>query len=74
MEKERDDEAYAVLKRLHGGAGTDESFFKAEFAQMRDQLRFENSVKVGFKELFTKPSNRKRLILAVLVQVFTQLR
>lgn len=40
---------------------------------MRDQIRFENNVKQSFSELFTKPSNRKRIILAVLVQVFTQL-
>ncbi|KAG4436373.1 hypothetical protein IFR05_008129 [Cadophora sp. M221] len=74
MEKERDDEAYTVLKRLHGNIGADESFFQAEFNQMRDQIRFENSVSVrSVSELFTKPSNRKRLILAVLVQVFTQL-
>jgi MFS family permease len=39
---------------------------------MRDQLRFENSVKQSFTDLFTKPSNRKRILLAVLVQVFTQ--
>lgn len=73
LENERDDEAYAVLKRLHGEM-EDESFFQAEFSQMRDQIRFENSVAVkGLKELFMKPSNRKRVILAVLVQVFTQL-
>ncbi|CZR63798.1 related to transporter (major facilitator superfamily) [Phialocephala subalpina] len=73
LEKERDEEAYAVLKRLHGNIGADESFFRAEFAQMRDQIRFENSIKSTFTDLFTKPSNRRRLILAVLVQVFTQL-
>tara|TARA_R110002060_G_scaffold41150_4_gene52628 strand:- start:242 stop:760 length:519 start_codon:yes stop_codon:yes gene_type:complete len=74
MEKERDEEAYTVLKRLHGNIGADESFFQAEFNQMRDQIRFENSVSVrSFSDLFTKPSNRKRLMLAVLVQVFTQL-
>lgn len=74
LEKERDDEAYAVLKRLHGDMGHDESFFRAEFEQMRDQIRFENSVTVrSLKELVMKPSNRKRLILAILVQVFTQL-
>lgn len=73
LEKERDDEAYKVLKRLHGNIGADESFFQAEFAQMRDQIRFENSVKQSFSEIWTKPSNRKRVLLAVLVQVFTQL-
>ncbi|KAF2175993.1 general substrate transporter [Zopfia rhizophila CBS 207.26] len=74
LEKDRDEEAYAVLKRLHGNVGNDDSFLRAEFAQMRDQLRFEKSVtKISWHEIFTKPSNRKRLVLAVLVQVFTQL-
>lgn len=73
LEQERDDEAYKVLKRLHGNIGQDESFFQAEFSQMRDQIRFENSIKQTFSQLWTKPSNRKRILLAVLVQVFTQL-
>lgn len=74
MEQERDDEAFAVIKRLHGTIGHDETFFRAEFNQMRDQLRYEKSVTVSsWKELFSKPSNRHRLLLAVLVQAFTQL-
>lgn len=41
---------------------------------MREQIRYENSVNVrGVKELVTRKSYRKRLVLAVLVQVFTQL-
>ncbi|EXJ91169.1 hypothetical protein A1O1_04278 [Capronia coronata CBS 617.96] len=74
MEQERDDEAYTVIKRLHGTIGHDETFFRAEFNQMRDQLRYEKSITVSsWRELFSKPSNRKRLMLAVLVQAFTQL-
>lgn len=74
LEKERDDEAMAVIKRLHGNIGEDDSFFRAEFSQMRDQIRFEKSVtNIGWGEIFRTPSNRKRLLLAVLVQVFTQL-
>lgn len=74
LEQERDDEALAVLRRLHGTIGHDEAFFRAEFAQMRDQLRYEKSVTVStWKEVFARPSNRKRVLLAVLVQAFTQL-
>lgn len=73
LEQERDDEAYAVIKRLHGNSG-DEPFFRAEFTQMRDQLRFERSQQAaGWRDCFTTPSNRKRILLAVLVQAFTQL-
>jgi hypothetical protein len=74
LEKERDDEAIAVIKRLHGNNGEDDSVFRAEYTQMREQIRFEKSVSnIGWGEVFRTPSNRKRLLLAVLVQVFTQL-
>ncbi|KAG2421025.1 hypothetical protein HFD88_000641 [Aspergillus terreus] len=74
LEKERDDEALAVIRRLNGHKGQDDAFIQAEFYQMREQLRFEKSQHVaGWGELFTRPSHRKRLILAVLVQAFTQL-
>ncbi|KAF2492747.1 general substrate transporter [Lophium mytilinum] len=74
LEQERDEEALAVIKRLHGNIGADDSFFRAEFYQMRDQLRFEKSQQSAtWGELFTKKTNRKRLILAILVQAFTQL-
>ncbi|RKU44667.1 hypothetical protein DL546_003583 [Coniochaeta pulveracea] len=74
LEKERDDEAIAVIKRLHGNIGEDDSVFRAEYTQMREQIRFEKSVtNIGWGEVFRTPSNRKRLLLAVLVQVFTQL-
>ncbi|KAH7112107.1 general substrate transporter [Dendryphion nanum] len=73
LEQERDEEAYAVIKRLHGNTG-DDSFFRAEFTQMRDQLRFERSQQAtGWRDCFATKSNRKRILLALLVQAFTQL-
>lgn len=74
LEQERDEEALAVVKRLHGNIGADDTFFRAEFTQMRDQLRFEKSQQsVGWGDIFKTKSNRKRILLAVLVQAFTQL-
>ncbi|RDW59180.1 hypothetical protein BP5796_12104 [Coleophoma crateriformis] len=73
IERQRDGEAMAVLKRLHGKAGDADSSIQEEFKHIRDQVHFENSIKLGFKEMFMKPSYRKRLLLAVLIQVFTQL-
>lgn len=73
LEQERDEEAYEVIKRLHGNTG-DDTFFRAEFTQMRDQLRFEKSQNAAsWKDCFATKSNRKRILLAVLVQAFTQL-
>lgn len=74
LQNDRDDEAYTALKRLHGNVGHDESFFQAEYSQMRDQIHFENTIVVrSIKELWTKKSYRKRIGLAILVQIFTQL-
>lgn len=74
LEKDRDDEALAVIKRLHGNIGEDDSFFLAEYNQMREQIRYEKTVSnISWAQLFKTPGNRKRVLLAVLVQVFTQL-
>ena len=74
LEQDRDDEALAVVKRLHGQENADDSSVRAEFHQMREQLQFEKTQYVaGWADLFNRPSNRKRLVLAVLVQAFTQL-
>ncbi|KAL2840529.1 general substrate transporter [Aspergillus pseudoustus] len=74
LEQERDDEALAVIKRLHGHKGQDDTLIRAEFHQIREQLRFEKSQYVaGWADLFNRASNRKRLLLAVCVQAFTQL-
>ncbi|KAL2815273.1 general substrate transporter [Aspergillus cavernicola] len=71
LEKERDDEALSVIKRLRG---QDDASVRAEFHQMREQLRFEkNQYVAGWADLINRPSNRKRVLLAVLVQAFTQL-
>lgn len=75
LEQDRDDEAFAVIKRLHGSTGSD-TFFRAEFTQMREQLRFEKTTAANgptWGEIFSKKNYRMRLLLAVLVQVFTQL-
>ncbi|KAI5460600.1 general substrate transporter [Mariannaea sp. PMI_226] len=74
LEKDRDDEALVVIRRLHGNIGYDESFFLAEYNQMREQIQFEKSVgNAGWREVFRTSGNRKRILLGVLVQVFTQL-
>ncbi|CAG9947754.1 unnamed protein product [Clonostachys rosea f. rosea IK726] len=74
LEHDRDDEALVVIRRLHGNIGHDDSFFLAEYNQMREQIRYEKTVtKAGWREVFSTAGNRKRVMLAVLVQVFTQM-
>ncbi|KAJ8096521.1 general substrate transporter [Lipomyces tetrasporus] len=75
LEKDRIEEAYAILKRLHGTETLeDEEAFEAEFLQMKEQIRYEMSIKArGFKPLFQNKSNLKRLTISIACQAFTQL-
>ncbi len=72
----RYDEAHAVITRLHGdvaSAQDNHSFAEREFHQIRQQIEFEREVTIrSWSYLFTKASNRRRLLLGVLLQVFLQ--
>ncbi|KAK9457547.1 general substrate transporter [Dipodascopsis uninucleata] len=77
LEKDRQDEAYSVLVKLYGGDAVvdqDRDRFEMEFQEMKDQIAYEKLLKDGgLKSLFTKKSNRKRLLLSIAIQVFAQL-
>jgi hypothetical protein len=74
LERERDEEAFEIVKRLHSSSGQDDVELRMEFDRMREQIRYDNAVNVrSVRELVTKKSYRKRLALAITVQVFTQL-
>ncbi|KAH8144591.1 uncharacterized protein LAJ45_11426 [Morchella importuna] len=74
LERERDEEAFEIIKRLHSGSGRNDVELRMEFDRMREQIRYDNAVNVrSVRELVTKKSYRKRLALAITVQVFTQL-
>ncbi|KAH0278568.1 general substrate transporter, partial [Aureobasidium melanogenum] len=71
-EKDRYDEARAVLQKLHhdGTAETDQRI-ELEFREIRDVIeadRINNSTSIS--TIFTKPSWRKRLLLGCGVQAF----
>ncbi|KAK7204911.1 general substrate transporter [Myxozyma melibiosi] len=78
LEKDRAEEAYAILRRLHGENNLAnpayQRYFDDEFEQMKEQIRYEHVLKSGtMKNLLSKPSNRKRLLLSIAIQVFAQL-
>lgn len=74
MQKGRFDEAYQVVKRLHGGYADDPEFFQREYDLMKEQIEYEtNIVKPTFREIITKSSYRKRFIFGILIQSFVQL-
>ncbi|KAJ4522623.1 hypothetical protein HRR83_001113 [Exophiala dermatitidis] len=73
IQRGRDAEAHVIIKKLHDDESGDESFAEREFNQMKQQIEYEREVSIkSWTQLFTKPSNRKRLVLGVLLQVFLQ--
>ncbi|ODQ64140.1 general substrate transporter [Nadsonia fulvescens var. elongata DSM 6958] len=75
IEQGRYKEAFKISKKLHFDAATpEEDLFLAEFGAMKEQTIFEKESEItDFKELFVKPSYRRRVFLAVILQVGTQL-
>ena len=73
VEHERYEEAQAVLRKLHGN-GQNHEFLDLEFREIRDTIVAEKSVAVrSWKEIFSRPSWRRRLALGMGVQAFGQL-
>jgi hypothetical protein len=73
MEKDRHEEARAVLDKLHS-TGNNDDFLQLEFEEIRDTVVAEKTAqKVSWKALLAKPSWRKRLLLGCGVQAFGQL-
>ncbi len=69
----RESEAQAVIMKLHEEESGDKTFAEREFNQMKQQIEYEQEVSIkSWTQLFSKPSNRRRLLLGVLLQVFLQ--
>ncbi|KAK9366879.1 general substrate transporter [Lipomyces kononenkoae] len=75
LEKDRVEEAYEILKKLHGAETVEEEeLLEAEFLQMKEQIRYDMSLRAtGISSLLKKKGNQKRLAISVAVQAFTQL-
>lgn len=72
VEKERYEEAQATLNRLRGG--NDQVMINLEFQEIRDTIVAEKQVTVkSWKEIFSRPAWRKRLVLGMGLQAFSQL-
>ncbi|KAL7270161.1 hypothetical protein RUND412_007139 [Rhizina undulata] len=73
IEKDREDEAYSILRKLHFD-GTNEDWLQQEFSEIRETIHREkqNTVR-SWSVMFTVPVWRTRLMHGVAVQVFTQL-
>lgn len=67
----RPDEAERVVQKLHQG-GPDDEFARSEFYQMRRQADYDKTMNSSWKELFFRPSYRKRAIIVMLIGAFEQ--
>jgi len=73
MEKDREEEALRVLRKLHYD-GTNDEWIMAEFNEIRTTIAAEKAITApGWRIMFTVKQWRVRLMHATLVQVFTQL-
>lgn len=72
IRKEKDDKAMKVLRRLHLSVGGEELVLK-EFHEIKCHLAAESvAFKPTWKEILTKPSWRRRVLLAAALQSFSQ--
>jgi len=69
--KNRPEEAERVVRRLHKGRSDDE-FSRSEFYQMRTQAEYDRVQNSSWKELFSRPSYRRRAIIVILIGAFGQ--
>lgn len=60
----QDEEAIEVLRKLHSNPEQPD-FYLAEFHQIKAQINLDKEEKLGLKQILTKPSYRKRLLLVV---------
>jgi MFS family permease len=73
IEKDRDDAAMKILRKLHYDGHNDE-WIQNEYNEIRATLSAERVITApGWAVMFKVPAWRKRLLLGVLIQVFTQL-
>lgn len=73
VEQGRDDEARAILERLHRSkADPDATVAKAEFVQIRAQIQAERSLPSSYWYILTTPSMLKRAVCTLLVWTMGQ--
>ncbi|KXG50456.1 Major facilitator superfamily domain, general substrate transporter [Penicillium griseofulvum] len=73
IEKDHDDKALSILKRLHYD-GTNMEWIQTEFTEIRTTINTERAITApGWTIMFKVPQWRTRLLQGTLVQVFSQM-
>ncbi|KXS99945.1 hypothetical protein AC578_788 [Pseudocercospora eumusae] len=72
VSKDREDQAYRVLSKLHRGCS--QAFIEGELTEMVDQIRAERAMFTpNWAEIFQRPSWRRRILLIAGLQIMAQL-
>ncbi|KAK7006233.1 putative MFS sugar transporter [Favolaschia claudopus] len=72
VEQGRDDEAYAVVQRLHGNTQNKE-FVELEFAEMKEQIRYEQqNYSTKISDLWSTKPMLRRTLTGMAIQICTQ--
>jgi MFS family permease len=73
MEKDRAEESRAALQKLHG-TGDNDDYIELELREISDAIQADRAVtNIAWKQIFTRASWRRRLLLGCGVQAFGQL-
>ena len=76
LTRDRRDEAWAIVRRLHGDTNSEENslYAREEFYQMVRQVEVDAAAwaQGGNRQLFTKPSYRKRMWMGFFIQYAAQ--
>jgi hypothetical protein len=76
LTRDRRDEAWAIVSRLHGDLANEESnmYAREEFYQMVQQVQADATAwaQGGNRQLLTKPSYRKRMWMGFFIQYAAQ--
>lgn len=73
ISRERADEALKIVQRLHRDeTDPDDVFAFREYQQMKQQYEIDKNNEVSWKEMFMRPSYRKRVIIGAIVMFGSQ--
>ena len=73
ISKGRHDDALRIVQKLHHDKrDPSDAFAYNEFMQIKQQYEIDKANRVTWKEMFTRPSYRKRLIIGFMVMFASQ--
>jgi MFS family permease len=72
LAKGRREEARAVLVKYHANGNEEDALVQLEFAEMQAVIEAETANKTPWRALIATPGNRRRLLIIVMLGLFSQ--